>query len=680
MKELVLLAGTRETRMALTKQLQSVFGDRVLITSYSSEESLPLSLSDKLVVYSSYLIHDEVKHIIQPSCHIIVAHRTVNYEYIDFLFEIPSGTSVLYVNDFPESVNDSIQTLNRLGLNHLIYVPYSPGKPIPPNINLAVTPGELELIPQQIETKIDIGVRLIDLHTIHKIIDFLQLDEEISLIVTDKYIRKMIELSQKLSMLKQEADTLNFYLKRVVDGVHEGILAFTPDGTITVFNEALQKITGVSAEFALNKRVNQVFKNSELYSFLLNEQEIDSKPFSVNQTNVMVQRFSIKIDGTIVVTFKDMDETIEMEKAVRRELQKKGFVAKYTFDQIIGSSKIIHQTIEIAKKLAKTDLPILIHGESGTGKELFASAIHAYSYRTKTPFIGINCSALPEDLLESELFGYEDGAFTGARKGGKNGLFEQADNGTLFLDEIGDISMKLQARLLRVLQEMEIRRIGGNKIIPINVRIIAATNRDLPQMIEEGKFREDLYHRLNVLFLSLPPLRERREDIPLLIRQFIQGSHKSEAILTSSALETLMVNEWKGNIRELKNTIHYMLTVSEDLIIHRLHLPTNKLKLDNSLSEEQEEISIHKEKEFKTLLNLIQSLKEQGKSASRKRLSELTQASPNPLTEQQTRHRLNQMAEQGLIKIPKGRTGTELTPKGLTYLEQRDRSLDSQLL
>ncbi|WP_162785291.1 sigma 54-interacting transcriptional regulator [Bacillus sp. P14.5] len=287
----------------------------------------------------------------------------------------------------------------------------------------------------------------------------------------------------------------------------------------------------------------------------------------------MVFRFRMNDEAVTVATFKDFDETLEMEKARKQELQKKGYIAKYSFSSILGSSPIIQETKRIAAKLAKTGLPILIHGETGTGKELFSSAIHNASSRKHDPFLAINCGALPDDLLESELFGYEEGAFTGAVKGGKKGVFEQADGGTLFLDEIGDINLKLQARLLRVLEEMEVRRIGGNKNISVDVRIISATNKNLEELVEAGTFREDLYHRLKVLNLSLPSLRERQGDIKILTDTFILQENGSNKKISSEVLSILENVKWKGNIRELKNTIMYMLAVSEESILTTRDLP-----------------------------------------------------------------------------------------------------------
>ncbi|SDE32678.1 sigma-54 interaction domain-containing protein [Sporomusa acidovorans] len=236
----------------------------------------------------------------------------------------------------------------------------------------------------------------------------------------------------------------------------------------------------------------------------------------------------------------------------------------------------MNRLIASARTVARNSSTILLRGESGTGKELFANAIHAEGARRKHPFIPINCAALTESLLESELFGYEDGAFTGAAKGGKKGLFEQTNGGTLFLDEIGDISPRLQVRLLRVLQEGTVRRVGGHNDISVDVRVIAATHRNLEDMIRCGEFREDLYYRLNVIPLTILPLRERKEDIPLLaqhlIRKICAKIDKSEVHLAKESVEILVAQKWPGNVRQLENTLERVINLIDTTEIRPEHL------------------------------------------------------------------------------------------------------------
>lgn len=257
------------------------------------------------------------------------------------------------------------------------------------------------------------------------------------------------------------------------------------------------------------------------------------------------------------------------------------FKAKYTFDDIITQSSLIKHFKSRAHSFAATNLPVLITGESGVGKELFAHAIHNNSNRASNSFVSINCAAIPETLLESELFGYEAGSFTGANKSGKLGKFELAQGGTIFLDEIGDLPLNMQSKLLRVLQENQIEKIGSSKSIDIDVRIIAATNYDLLKKVEEKKFRADLYYRLNVLNLNIPSLRERPEDIPLLIEHFRSSFHQKNAIykrFSKEVISTLSNYNWPGNVRELKNIVYRLMVIATGDEVTKASIPINILE------------------------------------------------------------------------------------------------------
>lgn len=294
---------------------------------------------------------------------------------------------------------------------------------------------------------------------------------------------------------------------------------------------------------------------------------VNQEEFLMNVIPMIVER---NVIGA-VATLKQVEEVRESEKLIRRELAQKGWYAKYTLDHIQGHSEKITGLKRLAATYAKTDATVLILGESGTGKELFAQAIHNCSPRKNNPFVALNCSALPASLLESELFGYVDGAFTGARKGGKAGVFEMAHKGTIFLDEIGDIDLGVQARLLRVLQEKEVMRIGDNKVLSIDVRVVAATNKDLYQAVEEGRFREDLYYRLNLLDLTIPPLRERKEDIGDIAEASIHSINQSLNChirgFDPQVIQKLEEYDWRGNIRELRNILEKMAIVVQHGIV-----------------------------------------------------------------------------------------------------------------
>lgn len=274
-----------------------------------------------------------------------------------------------------------------------------------------------------------------------------------------------------------------------------------------------------------------------------------------------------EVQGILSVHLRAQMPYEEREHELREIISKVDPKRQLAFEGIAYQSAKMRHAVETAKMVAKGTSTVLLRGESGTGKELFARAIHMESLRAQAPFIPINCAALPDSLLESELFGYEEGSFTGAVRGGKKGLFEQADHGTLFLDEIGEISTQVQVRLLRVLQESTIRRVGGSKEIPVDVRIIAATHRNLEEMIRKGQFREDLYYRLNVIPLRIPPLRERSEDIPLitqfLIRKISEKLGKPEIHISKESLDLLMDQPWPGNVRQLENTLERIINVMD---------------------------------------------------------------------------------------------------------------------
>jgi transcriptional regulator with PAS, ATPase and Fis domain len=287
---------------------------------------------------------------------------------------------------------------------------------------------------------------------------------------------------------------------------------------------------------------------------------------------VLSNKVPVKVGGEImgaVETLEDVTKIREYENIIRVKLAEKGHVTHFTFNDIIGDSSAIKETVLLARKFAEVDSIILVEGESGTGKEVFAQAIHSASNRSNGPFVAVNCGAIPDSLIESEMFGYHPGAFSGARREGKDGLFTQAHTGTIFLDEISETSQSFQTTLLRVIQEMEVRPLGSDKVIPIDIRIIAATNRRLKHEVDHGNFRRDLYYRLNILRLNIPPLRFRKKDIPHLVRHFISYNTTKlckDVSISQNAMSALKRYDWLGNIRELQNVIE-RLCVTCDLKI-----------------------------------------------------------------------------------------------------------------
>ncbi|MHC1712337.1 MAG: sigma 54-interacting transcriptional regulator [Solidesulfovibrio sp.] len=358
-------------------------------------------------------------------------------------------------------------------------------------------------------------------------------------------------------------------LRVVVESSHDGIVAIGPDERIILYNPAAEKIFSIPAVEALGTPVTQVIPNTELPRVLRKGDSELNELQQIGDKYIVTHRHAVTVASRTVAAIancQDVTDLQRLEQIVRQKLHAKRLIAKTILEDLLGESPVIAHLKNRARKFAAVKAAVLICGQTGTGKEMLAQSIHNLSPRAHGPFVAVNCAALPENLLESELFGYEEGAFTGAKKGGKLGLFELAHGGSIFLDEIGEIPLKLQSRLLRVLQEHEVLRVGGSRIIPIDVRIIAATNCNLPSRMAQGHFRSDLYHRLAVLKLTVPPLAERRQDIPLLVTHFLRtnrslnpGVHGMDA----HAQELLGKYRWPGNVRELEHAIERLLILAE---------------------------------------------------------------------------------------------------------------------
>ncbi|HML36483.1 MAG TPA: sigma 54-interacting transcriptional regulator [Bacillota bacterium] len=366
---------------------------------------------------------------------------------------------------------------------------------------------------------------------------------------------------------------------------------------------------------------------------------------------------------------------------MRVQLLNKGLLAKYTFDDILGQSSAIKQCKDMACRMAGSDSAILITSESGTGKELFAQGIHNASKRQEYQFVAVNCAALSESLLESELFGYEGGAFTGAKKEGRTGLFELAHNGTLFLDEIGDMPLLLQARLLRTLQEKTVMRIGGESVINVNVRIICATNRDLKKLVNQGLFRKDLYFRISVLPLVIPPLRERTEDIPILVQKFMK-EYDSDFLLTDSAVKAMEQYGWPGNVRELRNYVEYFSNIGKEIIevsdlpffnIEEINVQSGWKRSEEFSADSAVQAFQHNTGDLNGHLAVLKILDESyrlHRRMGRRSLSQMASEMGLYLSEQEIRSILLKLESYGFVEIKKGRAGTKITEAGRSALQQ----------
>ncbi len=440
------------------------------------------------------------------------------------------------------------------------------------------------------------------------IIDATSAPEVLSLILQNKnYATAIMEAKAAnlvISLLREkkeellEIKSIKSQLSAILDSVQEAIEVVDINGNIKFVNPAFSRITGIPEDVRINQNIFEASPDGALATVLKTGKLVFGQRTKVGGSNaeVVSNAAPIIVDGTMdgaVVVFQHFTDVMNLMEELKKSTSiienltdKLGQVttSKYTFDNILGNSTEIKRSIDLAERSARSNSTVLIQGESGTGKELFAHAIHSSSMRRENPFIKVNCAAIPETLLESEFFGYEKGAFTGAVKS-KIGKFELAHGGSIFLDEIGDMNLNLQGKLLRVLQEMEFERVGGTQTTKVDVRVIAATNRNLRELIRLGRFREDLFYRLNVVEITVPPLRVRKEDLPVLLDNLIVKLNrklgKKVKRVDGEALELLISYDWPGNIRELENMIErVMVTMDEEVITKKtMVMHTSQFKI-----------------------------------------------------------------------------------------------------
>jgi transcriptional regulator with PAS, ATPase and Fis domain len=378
----------------------------------------------------------------------------------------------------------------------------------------------------------------------------------------------------------------------IFDNLYNGAMVTDANGIVTHLNRPYAQFLGIDPGRSIGKHCTDVVENTRMHIVARTGKPEINQTQTIRGQNILVHRIPLKKSGKVIavfglVMFQDVGEVVKLAKKLRHlESQVKQYKkelmtlrsTRYTLESIIGNSRAIADLKQEALVAATNTYPVLIAGESGTGKELFAQSIHHASSRGMHPFVQINCAAIPKDLLESELFGYDRGAFTGARSAGKPGKFELAHQGTILLDEIGDLPLAMQPKLLRVLEEKVFERVGGNTVIESDFRLIAATNQNLERLIDKGRFRKDLFYRLNVISLTIPPLKARTEDIiPIarhLLRQSSQTSDAGEIRLCPEAIHALLAHSWQGNVRELSNVLERALSTMSGDVIELTDLPS----------------------------------------------------------------------------------------------------------
>lgn len=649
----------------LKSNLLRVFSDFVEINIYRLQhmDNADKIRDDVVLVMTREKAIELFEHIDERE-KIVVIERTITMEAFLKLRSIPSESKVLVVNDNYSTTVEFTTYLSSI-LKGVKLEPYTAGMDIG-EFKIMITPHEQKHCPQNIETVFDTGHRVIDSATFIQIMAILKINNtEINNRLLE-YFNTIVSINNGINDKFIEIIDKGIILSALLNNTADGILILDNNMKIKVSNQRIKKFLKIKEDIEKADGIaviRKYFLDKDIVNKLEHEAEfkneiliMEERYFNVNKKNII--EFG-KINGYLI-TLTEITYIKKIEQNLSGKLIQSGQVARYSFDDIYTKSENMKEAVKLAKKAAKSDYAVMVRGESGTGKELFAQAIHNYSDRKTQPFLAINCAAVPEQLLESELFGYVGGSFTGALKEGKKGLFENANNGTIFLDEIGDMPINLQSKLLRVIQEKQISRLGSHEVMDIDVRLIAATHKDLSQQIELGQFRADLYYRLNVIPVEIPALRERREDIVDLLKLFVE----KEVSVSQQCYEMLENYPWNGNVRELQNAANYIqLMIGNQKTITLEYLP-NYIKqyfLENKefLNEVDKEVEV---------LKAIVKLEEIGKSSGRGSISRYISKNDFSISEGEVRGILDKLKLENFIEIESKRSGAILTQKGRVFL------------
>lgn len=659
MKNIIIMSLGNKTANSLETQLKSILKEKVNIENYSLENEIPKNVEGDLVIFSSEEVKNAVLSNIKIKSKYMVVKRIIKHNSIDELIKLEEGTEVLLVNDSKITCEETINQLISHGIDHLNYFSYYPEIKEYEHKNIAITPGEMRIVPQGIERVIDIGTREMEFVSIIEALIYLGYAEEYGELLSLYSFRNIIDVSKRYIDIVNRSTKLTKILTDILDNSKEGIIYTNNNYEVIVLNKVAREILKKSEEDFIGKNLYDLYENLKEDIATINGNEI-----FVSRKEIYSN--SILIGYVITLETISMLEKMDEERRIKKKYSNNS--AKYNFQDMIGNNRKVKRTIELSKRLAKTNSTILIQGESGTGKEILAQAIHNNSNRKDEPFVAINFSALSENLLESELFGYEDGAFTGAKKGGKIGLFKRAHKGTIFLDEIGDAPYHFQTRLLRVLQEREVTPVGSTQPIPIDIRVIAATNKDLLEEVKNKRFREDLFYRINVMPIYSIPLRERKDDIELLIKYYLKKNKCFFALgefMEREVLEFFKEYNWPGNIRELVNVVEYLINIKDDDKITIEDIPRY---MTGNIDKESDKIDFH---EFWVLEKIwIHN------GIGRRTLGILAKEENIDLTEGGIRNILKKMEKENYIKINRGVKGTILLEKGKILIrshKQRDK-------
>ncbi len=663
-RKITILAIDEDICIFFKEQLRRIFGDLIEIDYRNTDMNpIPPVNDTDLILYADPESLTEMISIIKCQAPTLMMKRTITRSALKKIRSIPEGKRALVANINQYMANETMALIYQLGVTGITLFPYYKGIEKYPKANYIITPKDYSFLPDIKAKTILIGNRVFDISNILDIMSLLQVKRQKVEKIIRKYLLKVPSFWYGAEYSWENRRVLLTQWKILLDELTDGVIVSDDRGQIELINKKAGEILRLDRNDLKTDRLSSLIEKEQNLEVILSDREIKDELLSYQGHDLVFTMKRVEdrdnYYGKIII-FNPYTEMVEAQQKIHKKIIGKGYYSRYTYQDLLGEAPEFIQAKKISKKIAGSSSTLLLQGESGTGKEIFAGAIHNYSPRHNQPFVAVNCSTLPENLLESELFGYEEGAFTGAKKGGKIGLFERADGGTLFLDEIGDLPVKLQARLLRALEEKAIMRVGGDSIIHVNVRIIAATNMDLLSLVEEGKFRKDLFFRLNIFQLKIPPLRKRKEDIPILIDHFLkEWNKKLNAARDFKYFYTHY--DWPGNIRELKNTLNYMATISP-----------YTLAIDNLPGYIKDNMHFKYPQQIKEalLLKLLYYRTKTKKGTGRRSLNNLFNNFYFQISEMEIRELIDQLAEKGQLEIKRGRGGNNITEAGIRRLKK----------
>lgn len=687
MKKIAVVALDPLAGDSYTKEVRDLFGEYAEVVGYNVRDGSAAGVLPRADLFAistdAYGSAEEVARHVPIDSQIMSIEVTFYWETLKKLCEIPKGTKVLFVNVTSNMAREAITQLSSLGVNHLQFIPYYPGAVLEEPVDIAVTPGESRFVPPSVKTVIDCDHRPCSYGMMVEIALRLGLEYLPETESFMNYAKVVASNHYSFDLMYAKSRRQESQMHILAESLDEGLIGVNETGDVFLCNKKACQIARISEELTMGKKGEEVFPYIPFYQVLREKKAVPEKVIRLFGTDISLAVVPVVRKENCIGAFAMLQKFNEQESrqnALRRQLMQKGHYARYTLDDVIRISTAITETKNILRKMAATDSPVLLIGETGTGKELMAHALHQASRRADGPFIAINVAAMPENLLESELFGYEEGAFTGAKKGGRPGLFEFAHQGTLFLDEVEGMSLSMQVKLLRVLQEGEIMRVGGGSIIRVDVRIVAATNESLEEKIQDGSFRKDLYYRLNALTVEIPPLRKRGDDIFLLLDYFMRKIG-GDFILSEGVKTFLRRHPWPGNIRELQNAVEYFNYLAKPVIGLSDLPPTMTRFVDDGSDDGEGEVNDNAaddneadmvyqaavdKKQF--VLNQLALAWKEGKTAGREKILEAAKKDHISMTQKQVRDLLDELAKEGLIQVGRGRGGSKITEKGLNTL------------